>query len=455
MAISFHCQCGKKLAAMDELAGRSVRCPACSTVLKIPVPQIEPTAGPGDIDALQETFIPAPGLSRTPGSVGSASERMPAASSDPGAGARSSPVRKSASALLPEDGQASPREYLYLVLSLALIPLILSFLSPKEATVEARLKATMQHAGPETLARIQSLEETGEDVGLDDLMEVLPEGKLDTTAHLPRATWVHWVYGVITAASCWLFTLFLFPAEKKSPHHLLLVGLFTGTAGILILLGFQYAASATQDVWLRGRGVILIVFYIIKFIGWSYISAEDPNSNLLLSFVGFTCGVGLCEELCKALPLLAYYRRDATSMGWRGAATWGLASGVGFGVAEGIMYSSRYYNGISPLSMYVVRFVSCVALHAIWSASAGIVLWRRQETIQGDLDWTNYAIAVLQILAVPMVLHGLYDTLLKQDLDLWALGVGVATFAWFAIQVEMARGSEAETGGARRRALAT
>ena len=122
-----------------------------------------------------------------------------------------------------------------------------------------------------------------------------------------------------------------------------------------------------------------------------------------MSFVGFTCGVGLCEELCKALPLLWHYRSEA-SMGWRGAALWGLASGVGFGVAEGIMYSSRYYNGISPLNMYVVRFVSCVALHAIWSASVGITIWRRQETIQGDLDWTNFALAILQILAVPMVL---------------------------------------------------
>ena len=46
----------------------------------------------------------------------------------------------------------------------------------------------------------------------------------------------------------WIFTLLLFPVEKRTPHHLFLVGLFTGTCGIVLLLGFQFAASATQGV---------------------------------------------------------------------------------------------------------------------------------------------------------------------------------------------------------------
>jgi RsiW-degrading membrane proteinase PrsW (M82 family) len=333
------------------------------------------------------------------------------------------------------------------LLALALIPLVFSVLGPKSKKFEERLRAAIDGAGPDAAARIKALE-TKENVGLDDVLEALPGGKLDSTSHLPRATWVHWLYAAITAAAFWAFVLLLFPGEKKSPHHLLMVGLFTGTVGILLLLGFQIAASATQGMWIRGRGVIVILFYLVKFIGWSYASASDPNSNLLLSFVGFTCGVGLCEELCKALPLIGYFRRDA-EMGWRNAAVWGLASGIGFGVAEGIMYSSRYYNGIASLDTYVVRFVSCVALHAIWTASVGITTWRRQETIQGELDWANYSLAVLQILAVPMVLHGLYDTLLKKDLELWALAVGAASFAGFAFRVEMARGTDPDKDDVR------
>jgi RsiW-degrading membrane proteinase PrsW (M82 family) len=282
-----------------------------------------------------------------------------------------------------------------------------------------------------------------EDAGLDDLLSALPRGRLDDLAHLPRQTWVHWLYGVLAAGTSWALIVALFPRERKTPVHLLLIGLFTGTIGIILLLGCQYLAGATQGVWLRGRSIILVLFYIAKFIGFSYASANDPDSNFLLSFVGFTCGVGLCEELCKALPLIVYFRRDVR-MGWRGACVWGLASGVGFGVSEGIMYSTQSYNGISPAGIYVVRFVSCVALHAIWSASVGITLWRRQDTIQGDMDWAQYSLALLRILAVPMILHGLYDTLLKKDMNVLALAVGAASFAWFAWQVESARGEVAE-----------
>jgi hypothetical protein len=36
MPIIFHCSCGKKLQAKDEMAGRHLKCPACHTVLSVP-----------------------------------------------------------------------------------------------------------------------------------------------------------------------------------------------------------------------------------------------------------------------------------------------------------------------------------------------------------------------------------------------------------------------------------
>ncbi len=260
MAISFQCECGRKLSARDEHAGRRARCPACLTVLRVPIFQHEPRRESEDTYALEEIVTPGPPPSPARGPT--------AADSTIGAtGSRSSPRpdsersgdRQSTAALPSGDRRSSPREYLYVALSLALIPLIVSFLAPKASTIEDRLKTTMQRAGADTRSRVQALE-SRKDVGLDDLLEVLPEGKLDATAHLPRATSVHWLYGAVAAAGFWILTLFLFPVEKRTPHHLLLVGLFTGTCGILLLLGVQIAASATQGVWLHGRSVILIVF---------------------------------------------------------------------------------------------------------------------------------------------------------------------------------------------------
>jgi RsiW-degrading membrane proteinase PrsW (M82 family) len=420
VAISFQCTCGKQLKEPDELEGRLVRCPSCSAWVKVSALPDESGARDGETSELTET-----GSAALPAMPIAASAGLPKNSSpEPAIFAR-------------DARQASTREFLYFALLLALIPLVLSVVKPGKATVEERFRSAMDRASAETVKRVEALEKRS-GAGLDELLAVLPEGKLDASAHLPRATRMHWLYGAIAAAAFWIFILVLFPVEKRTPHHLLMVGLFTGTCGIFLLLGFQLAASATQGVWLRGRGIITLVFYMVKFIGWSYAAASDPTSNLLLSFVGFTCGVGLCEELCKALPLLAYYQRNA-KMGWRGAALWGLASGAGFGVAEGIMYSSRYYNGIAPLDMYVVRFASCAALHAMWTAAVGITMWQRQETIQGDWDWSSCLVSIVRILAVPMVLHGLYDTLLKKDYELWALAVGAASFAWLVFQVEMAR----------------
>jgi RsiW-degrading membrane proteinase PrsW (M82 family) len=347
------------------------------------------------------------------------------------------------------------REYLYLILALALIPLGFSLLSGERTGVEDRLKQAIGNAGPEVLARVKAVVSADGGASLDDLLAVLPGNRLDEAAHLPRLTRMHWLYGAAAAGAFWALTLCLFPAEPRKPGHLLMVGVFTGTVGIILLLAFQYLAGATQGVWLRGRSPILVIFYLAKFIGFSYASANDPGSNFLLSFVGFTCGVGLCEELCKALPLIVYYRGD-DRMGWRGAGRWGLASGAGFGVSEGVMYSVNYYNGVSPADAYVVRFISCVALHAIWSASVGITLWRRQDSIrnpmQEDSPLLSYGLAVLRILAVPMVLHGLYDTLLKKDMEAPALLVGVVSLAWLAWQVESARreGAAPSLGGLAR-----
>jgi RsiW-degrading membrane proteinase PrsW (M82 family) len=332
----------------------------------------------------------------------------------------------------------SAREFLYLVLALALIPLGFSLLAKEDLSVRERLEQAMKRAGPEVVDRVKELA-SDQHASFDDLLAALPGNRLDDRAHLPRQTKLHWFYAALAAGVFWALLTCLFPAEKKSPIHLLLVGLATATMGIVLLFGFQYVAAVSQRIWLRDWGVIALLFYIAKFIGWSYASASDPNSNFLISFVGFTCGVGLCEELCKAIPLLCYFEGDDAKMGWRGACVWGLASGAGFGISEGIMYSADHYNGVSPAGIYVVRFVSCVALHALWCGSVGITLWRRQETIQEHVDWANYSFAILRILSVPMVLHGLYDTLLKKDMNAYALLVGLASFAWFVWQVESAR----------------
>ena len=329
------------------------------------------------------------------------------------------------------------------MLLLALVPLGYSTLGSDEPDFEQRVQRTLEKH-PESVPEIARVVDS-ESFTKDDILNAFPDHRLED-AHLSRDTYVHWLYALVSAGAFVGLTLSIFPERRDRVGRLLGIGLFTGTAGILLLLGVQLAARLTYGRIIYGRSVVVIFFYLIKFIGFSYRAATDPDTNGFVSFLGFTLGVGLCEELCKALPVLWRLRsartEDLPSFTWRDACRWGFISGVGFGVSEGITYSSDYYNGVFGPGIYVVRFVSCVALHAVWSASAGIMMVRKQRLIHDADTWWQMLFNAAVLLAVPMVLHGLYDTLLKKDMQGLALATAAASFGWFAWQVERMRAKE-------------
>jgi RsiW-degrading membrane proteinase PrsW (M82 family) len=414
MAILVTCACGKTLRVPDALAGKRGRCPACKTLLTIPDPAA--AAPPAEPDLLPDA-PPAPAAADAPAAAPPAEPAAP-------------PARRSV------------RDYLYCVLLLALIPLAFSLLGGEKDDVGERLKKSIESASPERQLVIANLAVKAAEgkATEDDLISALPDGRIQG-AHLPRRTGMHWIYALLSAGAFFALLLFLFPRGAATPQSLVTVGVFTGTLGILFLIAVQYVAAWTQGLWITGRGVLTILFYIAKFVGFSYRGALDADNGFLISFIGFTCGVGLCEEVCKALPIVWHYRRKAT-LDWRGACLWGLATGIGFGVSEAITYSSDFYNGVMPAGIYWVRFVSCVTLHAIWSAAVGIMIYRGQQMIQGEMEWYALAWAVVRLLLVAMILHGLYDTMLKKEMNALALLTALGSFGWLAWMIERLRRAE-------------
>ena len=439
MPILFTCTCGRTLRAADSLAGRKTRCPQCETVLTIPRPEV--------LDEFSNGPTPAPPIPMAPESQTSSGLTGPSEQDDSTTtftGSRPSVDRVGTRSDHEEAASGSIREYAYLLLVLALIPLVFSLLHKDEAkTFVDRIEATLKQATPEQLRRAQPVLSKTEGVTLEELLSVMPGGKL-MDAHLPRDSAIHWVYAAIAAAGFLVLTLGFFSVERANPLHLLGIGLFTGTVGIIFLMAVQFCSQFRLGR-IHGRGWVALIMLILAFIGWSYRSALDPDSNFWLSALGYTFGVGLCEELTKAIPLFFCFQRDAV-MGWRGACLWGLASGVGFGVSEGIMYSGNHYNGISGGDIYIVRFVSCVALHAMWAATVGIAIARNLDAYERVSDQGEFALFMLRMLAVPMVLHGLYDTLLKMEMNVWALLVALLSFGWLAIQIERARAAQPGAG---------
>jgi RsiW-degrading membrane proteinase PrsW (M82 family) len=263
---------------------------------------------------------------------------------------------------------------------------------------------------------------------------------------------MHWLYALAAAAIFLAAMLLLFEHGSATLAQVLTIGICTATFGILFLLCVQWIAEVTQGYIVYGRSILVLLFYVVKFIGFSYRAALDPDMGFWASFFGYIFGVGLCEELTKALPVIVRIRGGGL-IDWRGACIWGLASGIGFGVAEGILYSSSHYNGVSTGGVYLVRFISCAGLHAVWGASAGIMVWRRKEWLASDWDWGDMAATLLWALAIPMVLHGLYDTLLKKGMNALALVAALASFAWLAFLIEWTRSQEVAFFAAQSRKL--
>lgn len=329
---------------------------------------------------------------------------------------------------------------------LTLVPLAVSIcFGDRGSDLEERFQRTLA-AHPEILERL-----AGKDVSEDALFEALPDHAIEG-ALLAHGTFAHWLFALAAAGLFVVLIASLFDLGSTSVLHILLVGLFTSTVGVISLLLFQVAADWTQGWSLTGRGIVVLLFWIVKLIGFSYRAALNPENGFLVSFLGFTFGVGLCEELTKVLPLLLR-RADLEDLGWRGTLVWGLASGAGFGIAEGVMYSSNHYNGLATGGIYLIRFISCVALHAVWTGTSALMLYRRRDILEDLEEWHDFLLALLQIIGVPMVLHGLYDTLLKRDMDLLALGAAVASFLPLAWLIERAHSDDASLADrAKRRA---
>jgi RsiW-degrading membrane proteinase PrsW (M82 family) len=334
----------------------------------------------------------------------------------------------------------------YLFLLIGLVPLLVSLLHPaKKYDVQERLAHTLARLSVKDQVKIGA-EFAKNKQSIEKLLMALPDHRIEE-AHVGRDSWIHWFYAAVAASVFYWFLVLVFPSSRATPQELLRTGVFTGTIGMLLLLLFQFAAAATQGAWPiptgAGSFIFSVIFYILKFFGYSYTAALNPASGLFLSWMGFTFGVGFCEETCKMMPLVRHFRYKGT-LDWRGACMWGMASGVGFGISEGISYASGY-NGIQTAGIYAVRFISCVALHAIWSGAAAITLFERQESVQeGNTGFLEFRWRLLKIIAVPMILHGLYDTALKKEMNGLALLVALFSFCWIALQVERMCRAEAK-----------
>jgi RsiW-degrading membrane proteinase PrsW (M82 family) len=303
---------------------------------------------------------------------------------------------------------------------------LLVVLPVKAKAIPDRITETLEPL-PEA-ERAQIIQRMHECQSEDEVFALLPHRRLKG-ALLERGSSAHWYMAGAAVVLFVSFFLFLAGRAATKPTEVLGVGLFTSTVGIGLLLVIPWVAARIPFI-LSGR-IGLCIYVVLAFIVLTHYFAMDPGTGFVVSLVAFTLGVALSEELVKTIPL---YWHDVLERGteWRGLFAWGLASGAGFGIAEGLLYASRYYNGIHGPDMYLVRFVSCVTLHAIWSGSAAVMMFKHRFDLLREGSWWEWLYPRVYVVAIPVVLHGLYDTLLKIEWNIAAVAVAFASFGYLA-----------------------
>ena len=183
-----------------------------------------------------------------------------------------------------------------------------------------------------------------------------------------------------------------------------------------------YYLFKTEEVSLGTTVVVFFSAQIVMYIAAIGISWLVPfeevygSSSYAVSFVTFFLGVGIPEEVIKLIPIffLLYMARRTYSP--QTIVYYGLMSGIGFGVYEGVLYqlgpNFDIMNQVSLEEGYVVSFVSNIArltclpfLHAIWCAIGSYF-------IAFAFLYPRYRISLFFLgVIIPAFLHGLYDSM--------------------------------------------
>lgn len=202
-------------------------------------------------------------------------------------------------------------------------------------------------------------------------------------------------------------------------------------------LYFYTLIMPSTRIWHRAVGYALFTAFVgiplllaaqsLPLISDLYAGTRSPNVGAQVR--GYVLGVGLFEEVCKALPLLWFGLRNGKITSVRGAMFLGLMSGFGFAAAEGVQYTIRatvfaheYGTVTEQFMQFVFRLMSGPVLHGAWAGTVGWFIG--VAAVRGGKRWPLVVVGI----GAMALLHGLYDVFAG---GLWGLAFAGLTFLIF------------------------
>ena len=181
-----------------------------------------------------------------------------------------------------------------------------------------------------------------------------------------------------------LFFFFIFKTEQSTPKNCCICFLTTAFVSTVILL----IIHATGILELAGM------------------LSEHPI--FIFRFIGMLLAAGLPEELCKAAVIFFFVRKKGVISLPQTIVLYGLCSGLGFGIHEGVLYQlgiNREFGVDEAYLLNLLRLTSLPFLHAIWCGIASFFI-----SFSALFPMNRHGLRCIAIL-LPAVLHALYNSM--------------------------------------------
>lgn len=184
-------------------------------------------------------------------------------------------------------------------------------------------------------------------------------------------------------------------------------------------------------------GMVVVLPGLMRLLAPLYRLVVEPE--LGVRWLGFVLGVGVGEELTKALPVLATVwlaRRIGRRIDLQACLLLGVTAGLVFGGLENILYSERFGTRLWGLAftrrdVVLDRLMMTPFLHALWSGTMGFAIGAVAAT--GRLALSRLLRLGGSALAVVAVLHGTYNTVAFVP----ALAVAIGGLSYLVMVVAM------------------
>lgn len=155
---------------------------------------------------------------------------------------------------------------------------------------------------------------------------------------------------------------------------------------------------------------VLLILHATNWFGTNLLNSADLMSespSLFSRLVGFFFRAGLPEEICKAAVIFWIVRRPGAVLKPQDVVLYGLLSGFGFGINEGLNYQLGVNRASGDVDVaYVLNFLRLTSLpflHACWCGIASYFI-----AYAAIAPMYRHGLWILAIL-IPAVIHTAYD----------------------------------------------